>query len=199
MYSGKKAQYDFPKMRGGGGQRPFGTFPKIHPFWYSRPSLSMESRYIGICLIIGKIIDIDIIVLVLLVLLILPKFVGDLKDISAKCWKWRKIYRKDDRYQKIYLSPNPTHNPVYRSWSVGFTIDPYLIFVTCTTCGAGVKFFSLVSKNLEITFLRFFVVINPALVFLLVSNLSWRWCWCQQNYSSLNHHQSSLNHHRRRT
>ena len=34
----------------------------------------MESRYIGICLIIGKIIDIDI---------ILPKFVGDLKDISA--------------------------------------------------------------------------------------------------------------------
>ena len=32
MYSGKKAQHDFPKMRGG-GQRPFGTFPKIHPFW----------------------------------------------------------------------------------------------------------------------------------------------------------------------
>ena len=24
-------QYDFPKMRGG-GQRPFGAFPKIHPF-----------------------------------------------------------------------------------------------------------------------------------------------------------------------
>ena len=32
MYSGKKAQHDFPKMRGG-GQRPFGTFTKIHPFW----------------------------------------------------------------------------------------------------------------------------------------------------------------------
>ena len=39
MYSGKKAQHDFPKMRGGGDQRPFGTFPKIHPFWNSRPSL----------------------------------------------------------------------------------------------------------------------------------------------------------------
>ena len=29
----KKLQHNFPKMRGGGGQRPFGTFPKIHPFW----------------------------------------------------------------------------------------------------------------------------------------------------------------------
>ena len=29
----KKLQYDFPKMRGGGDQRPFGTFPKINPFW----------------------------------------------------------------------------------------------------------------------------------------------------------------------
>ena len=28
----KKMQHDFPKMRGG-GQRQFGTFPKIHPFW----------------------------------------------------------------------------------------------------------------------------------------------------------------------
>ena len=28
----KNSQHDFPKMRGG-GQRPFGTFPKIHPFW----------------------------------------------------------------------------------------------------------------------------------------------------------------------
>ena len=124
---------------------------QTHPLFGNFPHIIMESRYIGICLIIGKIIDIDIIVLVLLVLLvllILPKFVGDLKDISAKCWKWRKIYRKDDRYQKIYLSPNPTHNPVYRSWSVGFTIDPYLIFVTC---GAGVKFFSLVSTNQEWT------------------------------------------------
>ena len=27
----------------------------------------------------------------------------------------------------------------------------YLIFVTCTTCGAGVKIFSLVSKNPELT------------------------------------------------
>ena len=28
----KNLQHNFPKMRGG-GQRPFGTFPKIHPFW----------------------------------------------------------------------------------------------------------------------------------------------------------------------
>ena len=33
MNFGKRLQYDFSKMRGGGGQRPFGTFPKIHPFW----------------------------------------------------------------------------------------------------------------------------------------------------------------------
>ena len=34
----KKAQHDFPKMRGG-DQRPFGTFPKIHQFWRHHPSL----------------------------------------------------------------------------------------------------------------------------------------------------------------
>ena len=44
MYSGKKAQHDFPKMRGGGDQRPFGTFPKIHPFWKSRPSLKNQPQ-----------------------------------------------------------------------------------------------------------------------------------------------------------
>ena len=35
----KKLQYDFPKMRG--GQRPFGTFPKIHPFWSCQASLTI--------------------------------------------------------------------------------------------------------------------------------------------------------------
>ena len=34
----KKLHYDFPKMRGG-GQRPFGFFPKIHPIWRRDPSL----------------------------------------------------------------------------------------------------------------------------------------------------------------
>ena len=35
-----KLQHNFPKMRGGaGGQRPFGTFPKIHPFWKGNVSL----------------------------------------------------------------------------------------------------------------------------------------------------------------
>ena len=28
-------KYDFANMR---GQRPFGTFPKIHPFWYRHSS-----------------------------------------------------------------------------------------------------------------------------------------------------------------
>ena len=35
----KNLQHKFPKMRGG-GQRPFGTFPKIHPFWKGSASLS---------------------------------------------------------------------------------------------------------------------------------------------------------------
>ena len=34
-------QYDFPELRGG-DQRPFGTFPKIHPFWCGRPSLMYQ-------------------------------------------------------------------------------------------------------------------------------------------------------------
>ena len=38
MNFGKNPQHDFPKMRGG-GQRPFGTFPKIHPFWRGDASL----------------------------------------------------------------------------------------------------------------------------------------------------------------
>ena len=36
----RNPQYDFPKMRGG-GQRPFGTFPKIHPFSSGEASLIM--------------------------------------------------------------------------------------------------------------------------------------------------------------
>ena len=36
----RNLQYDFPKMRGG-GQRPFGIFPKIHPFWWGHPSLTV--------------------------------------------------------------------------------------------------------------------------------------------------------------
>ena len=40
MNFGKNLQHNFPKMRGGeGGQRPFGTFPKIHPFWKGSASL----------------------------------------------------------------------------------------------------------------------------------------------------------------
>ena len=29
-----KAQHFFPKIGWGGGQRPFGSFPKIHQIWY---------------------------------------------------------------------------------------------------------------------------------------------------------------------
>ena len=41
----KDLQYDFPKMRGGGGQRLFGIFQKIHPFCYYHPSLSSVSSW----------------------------------------------------------------------------------------------------------------------------------------------------------
>ena len=34
----KDLQHDFPKMWVVGGQRPFGTFLKIHSFWYRHPS-----------------------------------------------------------------------------------------------------------------------------------------------------------------
>ena len=33
----KNPQHDFPKMRG--GQGPFGTFPKMNPFWEGDASL----------------------------------------------------------------------------------------------------------------------------------------------------------------
>ena len=36
----KKLQHDFPKMRGEGGLRPVGKFPKIHTFWRRHPSLT---------------------------------------------------------------------------------------------------------------------------------------------------------------
>ena len=38
----RNPQYDFPKMRGE-GQRPFGTFPKIHPFGWRHLSLMKQS------------------------------------------------------------------------------------------------------------------------------------------------------------
>ena len=41
----KNPQHDFPKMRGG-GQRPFGTFPKIHPFWSGDASLSLKCLWL---------------------------------------------------------------------------------------------------------------------------------------------------------
>ena len=40
----KNLQHNFPKMRGG-GQRPFGIFPKNHPIWRSHPFLTcMQDR-----------------------------------------------------------------------------------------------------------------------------------------------------------
>ena len=51
MYSGKKAQHDFPKMRGG-DQRPFGTFPKIHHFWRCHPSLIFITSSIMMIIIV---------------------------------------------------------------------------------------------------------------------------------------------------
>ena len=48
MNFGKNLQHDFPKMRG--GQRPFGTFTKIHPFLKGQASLSTNSysRVLGV-------------------------------------------------------------------------------------------------------------------------------------------------------
>ena len=37
--------HDFPEMRGRGGQRPFGTFPKIHPFWWRHLSLRVQFEH----------------------------------------------------------------------------------------------------------------------------------------------------------
>ena len=39
-----KMQHDFPKMRGG-GQRPFGTFPKAHPICCGHPSPRKEAFF----------------------------------------------------------------------------------------------------------------------------------------------------------
>ena len=46
MNFGKNPQHDFPKMRGG-GQRPFGTFPNIHPFLKGQASLSFGCHLFG--------------------------------------------------------------------------------------------------------------------------------------------------------
>ena len=43
----KKSQWNFPKKGRGGGQRPFGNFPEIHPFWYARASLRGRSLLKG--------------------------------------------------------------------------------------------------------------------------------------------------------
>ena len=40
----KNLQCNFPKNEGG-GQWPFGTFPKIHPFWKGKASLSACRPY----------------------------------------------------------------------------------------------------------------------------------------------------------
>ena len=42
----KKLQHDFPKMRGG-GQRPFGIFPKIDPFWWRHLSLTTLTQHLS--------------------------------------------------------------------------------------------------------------------------------------------------------
>ena len=39
----KKNAIWFSENEGGGGQRPFGIFPKVHPFWWCHPSLSIQS------------------------------------------------------------------------------------------------------------------------------------------------------------
>ena len=43
-------QHDFLRMRGGRGQRPFGTFPKVLQFWWRHPSRSRNDvKAIYVC------------------------------------------------------------------------------------------------------------------------------------------------------
>ena len=53
MNFGTNPQHDFPKMRGG-GQRPFGTFPKIHPFWSGDASLRGDCLRKSECLFMNQ-------------------------------------------------------------------------------------------------------------------------------------------------
>ena len=62
MNFGKDPQHDFPKMRGG-GLRPFGTFPKIHPFWWGQASLRvMKTKIVMMSMMIMITIPIFIII-----------------------------------------------------------------------------------------------------------------------------------------
>ena len=76
MNFGKKLQHDFPKMRGG-DQRPFGTFPKIHPFWRCEASLSLLTEY---------------------------KFALSLGHTNTEFHIWtKKVLRKQDKWLKATL------------------------------------------------------------------------------------------------
>ena len=50
-FSQKKAQCNFQK-RGGGGQRPFGSFPKKHPFWGIQSPLTRRTTWVIVLLTI---------------------------------------------------------------------------------------------------------------------------------------------------
>ena len=39
------ADFSTSRKRGGGGQRPFGSFPKIHPKWSTQSSLSLVNHH----------------------------------------------------------------------------------------------------------------------------------------------------------
>ena len=54
MNSGENPQHDFPKLRGGGGQRPFGTFPKIHLFLKGQASLKLVNLRMRTISLIGE-------------------------------------------------------------------------------------------------------------------------------------------------
>ena len=64
----------------------------------------IESRYIGICPIIDKIIDIG---------RRLPQIIGNFRELSAKLSisKWQENYQKFIVIEKNDLSPTPTHWP----------------------------------------------------------------------------------------
>ena len=47
MKFSKKIAMKFPKIGRRGGQRPFGLFPKKHPFWGTRAPLMRLRKVVG--------------------------------------------------------------------------------------------------------------------------------------------------------
>ena len=75
---------------GSGGQRPFETFPKIHPFWYRHPDMRFVQNFTPPDFQAKNFTP-----------SILPNF-NSYSDKNIKKWvKWRNIHS----WQKVYTAP----------------------------------------------------------------------------------------------